>query len=111
MSLDTLLTQTVTLVRAGSTTNRYGDAEKNWATATRTTAKGWVSQQSHAEDRDQREAQVSGWVLFLAADADVTGLDRVELNDLTFEVDGPPLPAYRPQGLHHYEVPLRRVEG
>lgn len=111
MSFQGLLTQTVTFVRAGSTENRYGDDEKDWAAATRTTTKGWVAQQAHSEDRDQREARVSGWVLFVAPTVDVTGLDRVEWNDLTFEIDGPPLPAYRPQGLHHYEVPLRLVEG
>lgn len=111
MTIDGLLVHDVSLLRAGSTTSRYGDETKDWATATRTTTKGWISQQARSEDRDNREAQISGWVLFVGPQEDVTGLDRVEWNDLTFEVDGPPLPAYRPQGLHHYELALRRVTG
>ena len=110
-TIDRLFTQDVTLVRAGATTDRYGGTVKDWATATSTAAKGWVAQRTASEVLDGREAQVSGWVLFVGPDQDVIGLDRVEWAGQTFEVDGPVLPAYTPRGLHHIEVPLKQVAG
>lgn len=103
----------VTLVRAGSTTSRYSDQVKDWAAATRITVKGWVSQRDRDEVTDSREAQVTGWVLFLPAGSDITGLDRVEWEGLTFEVDGPVNDAWSPRlkGVHHLEVNLWRVTG
>jgi len=113
VSLVSLMVHDVTLVRAGTTESRYGDDVKSWGDATRTTSKGWVSQRDRSEDLDSREAQVTGWVLFLPAGTDITGLDRVEWEDLTFEVDGPTNPAWSPRlnAVHHIEINLRRVEG
>lgn len=113
MSVTALMVHDVTLVRAGSATGRYGDAVPDWATATSTAVKGWVSQQSRSEVLDGREAQVSAWVLYLPAGTDVTGADRVEWEGLTFTVDGPVLPAWNPRtnSVHHLELSLRLVEG
>lgn len=111
MSLATLLVHDVTVLTAATVTDRYGNAAKDWDTATEATVKGWVSQRSASEDRDHREAQVSDWVLFLHPDATVTGHNRIQWEGITFEVDGPANPAWSPRGLHHYEVPLRVVDG
>lgn len=113
MSLTKLMVHDITLVRAGTTTSRYGDTTKDWASTTETVVKGWVSQRDRSENLDGREAQDTGWVLYLPAGTDVTGLDRVEWEGDTFEVDGPKLPAWSPRSkaVHHLEISLRRVEG
>lgn len=58
------------------------------------------------EDRDtvQRRATV-----YLEAGADVSPLDRIDVDGVTWEVDGPPLPAVGSVALHHFEVPVRQV--
>ena len=111
MTLTALLVHDVTIITPGTTTGRYGDAVKDWTTATSTPAKGWVARTGQQEVNDGREAQVSEWKCFLPADAAVTGHDRVTWDGITFEVDGPPVPAWTPRGEHHIEVPLRVVDG
>jgi plastocyanin len=114
MTLASLMVHDVTVVHAGTGTNVYGDTTKDWATATRTGVRGWVSQTSQSEVLDGREAQVSEWVVFLPPEVTVAGGDRIEWADLpavTFEVDGPPNPARTPRGPHHIEARLRVVEG
>lgn len=111
MTLTSLLVHDVTVLTATATTTRYGDTGKDWTDPLQTTVKGWVSQRTQTEDHDQREAQVSDWVLFLHPDESLTGLERVVWEGITFEVEGPANPAWTPRGLHHYEVPLRVVTG
>ena len=111
MSLDRLMVQAVTILTPGAATSRYGDTAKNWAAATETETRGWISQRARTENLDGREAQVTGWVLYLPPATTITGRDRLLWGDLTFEVDGPVLPAYTPRGLHHLEVSLRAVTG
>lgn len=116
MSLRTLMVHTVTIVHPGITTDRYGNETKNWATASRTDTSAWVSRATQLEDRSAgREAEVSTWLAYLPTGVDVAGGDRLEWTPtgtlITFEVDGPPLPAWAPRGPHHLEVYLRVVEG
>lgn len=112
MTLTSLLVHTVTISTAGTTTDRYGATVKDWDNPIERTERGWVSQQSRLEDRsDGREAQVQGWVLYLDAGDPIAGEDRVTWSGITFEVDGPPNPAWSPRGEHHIEVPLRAVTG
>ena len=112
MSFASLLVHDVTIVHPATVADRYGGTDKDWAAATTTTVKGWVSQRSATEDRtDGREAEVSGWVLFLHPDATIASGDRVTWEGLTLEVDGPANPAWTPRGRHHLEVPLRIVDG
>lgn len=111
MTLETLLVHDVDILTAADDEDRYGNTVKDWDNATSAAVKGWVSQRSRLEDHDQREAQVSEWVLFLHPDATISGLNRVRWGGITFEVEGPPNPTWSPRGLHHYEVPLRVVTG
>ena len=110
MSFASLLDHDVTILTPVETADRYGGTEKtSWTPAT---VKGWVSQRGGSEQTDLREAQVSTWVLYLHPTATIDGKARVQWEGITFEVDGPPNPAHRPgTGLHHYEVPLRVVDG
>lgn len=111
MTFAGLLAHDVTILTPSTEADRYGGTNKDWTNPTSSTVKGWVSQQSGTEIIDGREAQVSTWILYLHPDASVSGKDRVVWEGLTFEVDGPVHPAWKPGGLHHYEVPLRVVAG
>ena len=112
MSLTGLLVHDITIVRAGSTTDRYGATEKDWDNPTETEVKGWLTQASGTEDRsDGREAQVGSWLLYLPVDTDIVGGDRVTWGSTTFEVDGPPQRAWTPRGEHHVEARLLVVAG
>jgi head-tail adaptor len=111
VTLTSLLVHDVVILTAGSGTDRYGATVKDWATATSETVKGWVSQRSATEDHGNREAEVSDWVLYLHPGTDITAKNRVTWSGITFEVDGPPNPAWSPRGEHHLEVPLRVVAG
>lgn len=111
MSLSSLLVHDVTILRASSNTDRYHNAAKDWASPTTVTVKGWIARTSANEERGEREAEVSGWVLYLLPETTISGADRVGWNGLVFEVDGPPNHAWTPRGEHHIEVPLRIAEG
>lgn len=113
VSLASLLVEPVTILHPGGGENRYHDIEKSWDDAMEEHVLGWMAQQSRSELTDAgREAEVSGWVLWLHPDATISGRDRVRWSGLTFDVDGAPHPALKPgKGVHHYEVPLQLVEG
>lgn len=112
MSLQSLMVRDVTVVHPGTTVDRYGNVSKDWETATRKSTKGWMARLSADEVLGDREALVSGMSLTIAdLKVAVEGGDRVEVGGETYEVDGPPLQAWSPQGPHHLEVTLRRVEG
>lgn len=112
MSFAGLLVHDITIVTPGVRTDRLGDSVNDWALATRATSPGRMTQRSQSEVLANREAQLSDWVLYLPADAAITGHERIEWNGETFEVAGPPKPAYaRADVAHHLEVSLNRVEG
>ena len=112
MSIEALMTHDVIIVRPGTTTDRYNDSVPDWTNTTRRRAKAWVSQRTASEINDNRDAEVSTWQGFFPATVDLRSGDRVVWGPITFEVDGPPNPAHRPgSGVHHYEAPLKVVEG
>lgn len=111
MSFSGLLVHDIDIVTPAQTTDRYGDTVKDWAGATRTSTRGWISQRASSEVLGRREAGVTEWVLFIDADTPLTQFDRVEWDGLTFDVDGPPHPAWTPRGEHHVEAGLRIVAG
>ena len=112
MSFAAKLDRTVTILTAGSTIDRRQNEAVDWSAATETTTVGWLAQTSGTETRDGRDGQVSTWALLLPADASITALDRVVVDGVTYEVDGPPRSARRPgRGVHHVEVTLKLAKG
>lgn len=112
MTFDSLLVHTVTIQTAGSTTDAYGDAEKDWTDPTEVSTPARVVQRVANEVLGNREASVTEWVVFLPPDVSVTHGDRVVWDALTFEVSGDPEPAYRrTAAMHHQEVPINKIEG
>jgi head-tail adaptor len=104
-----LRTQPVTVTRPGpGTEDVYGNIQPTWDEI----GTWWaVLEQTDAEEHTVGEdTQTADWRLYLPPDADIRGRDRVQLDDVTFEVVGPPNRARRPQGIHHIEAALRSTD-
>jgi hypothetical protein len=78
---------------------------------------GWVQQDRRAEGfHPGRDPLEEHWLL-VTNDLTLTGRDRVQwltypAGPITFEIEGPPEPAYRPgTGFHHTEATMRRLVG
>ncbi|MEO3976305.1 hypothetical protein [Streptomyces sp. CAU 1734] len=114
---DGLLPHLVEVESPGSRTDPYGNTLPDWTASARAPVRGWMQQESAAEDTDQRNAQISTWLLICnpwtttGDPLTVHGRDRVHWGARRFEVTGPPGPEYEPGGLHHYEIQLREVHG
>lgn len=111
MSLQALLNRTVTITsRAPSSdTDAYGntvDAE------TTTVTVGEVQQQQRDESPDGLVAETT-WLLIVPAGTNVDTGDEVIVDDLAFEVQGPPWEVRSPRTgtVHHIEATLRRTGG
>lgn len=114
---DDMLPHLVEVEHPGTKLDRYENEVDDWSASTRTNAQAWMQQNTGSEDTDQRNAQIGEWLLLCNpwdVDGDpltVHGKDRVHWNGQTWEVIGPPGPAYTPTELHHYEIRLQSVEG
>lgn len=112
MSLATLLVHEVSIVRAASLTDGYGDTLPDWSTATRTSSRARIVYRTSSEELGERDARLSEWVGYFPTGTDIVATDRVEWDDRTFEVVGPPNPApARSSTAHHVEANLSEVLG
>lgn len=119
-----ICSQSITVLRAPTTTDRRNDEIRDWANPERIIVSG-VSVQpgvqlepqgfQRGREGDLRDATVTGWKVFSqrGTDIDVFASDRVELDDGTVcevigEVGRWPSPG---GGVHHVEFLLQRVEG
>lgn len=107
--------ETVTVLRAGPGTDRYGDPVKDWTDPTRIDIDGCaLAPTATDEDRGAgREGVTDSWDLFCPPGADITAVDRVEARGQVYEVDGQPAAWASPYGgtTGGIQVTLRRVEG
>lgn len=118
MSIEDFFTTPVTIISPGLDTDRYDDVVPDWANpASSTVSAGWLIQTSTTEETEHRDTEVSGWRLFLPADAPISAGDRVtadpetyEKAATTYEVDGTPNVVSTPTGPHHVEAVLRLVQ-
>jgi len=118
MSFNGMLIHDVTIIKPGAMVDRYGDTIADWDHPTETASRWWLyqrrSEEDHAQGRDEHREM---WRGFAPGTDDVRANYRIYWvdRDLTFEVDGPPQPTYRPASnthdLHHLEVDLRHVAG
>jgi hypothetical protein len=114
-----VLPHLVDVEHPGIRTDRYDNPVANWSPGATTHAdvEAWLQQNTGGEDTDQRDAQIGEWLMICnpvdrtGQPLTVHGQDRVHWQGLTFEVIGPPGPAYTPVELHHYEIRLKSVEG
>lgn len=103
-------TETVTRLRATTTTDEYHNALEDWSAP----AELEIVTLAPAEPRpsgeftpDARNAVTSGWTLYLPAGSDVTALDRMRVRGEVYPVQGEPadwlgagmvVQAYRTEG-------------
>lgn len=106
--------ETITVLRPGSTTDRYDNVVADWTAPTRTDITGCaVAPRSTSEENIGRQAVIIGLTVYTPAGADIRPSDRVEVRGDVHEVDGEigdwrnPFTGTRP-GL---EVQLKRVAG
>jgi head-tail adaptor len=113
MSIDGFYTLDVTVLRAGAGTPKYGNATLDWTDPSMTMTSGWLAQHTSAEPvtTGRTTAVITDSVLFLPPETDITERDRVEVDGRTYAIDGVPVKARTPRGVHHLEVKLRAVEG
>lgn len=101
----------VTILRPATSTDRYGNVIPDWTGATSTAVDAWISQRASTEAEAGRDTVATTLGMFVDADVDIEAGDRVVVDGETWEVDGRPLRARTPRGVHHLEVGLRTVTG
>jgi head-tail adaptor len=111
MTLESMLTDTVTVVSPVTGTDDYGNTGVTWDAATRRNAAGRIEPLSSQEVLASRDEIIADWRLFLGPDNPITTYNRVEWSGKTFEVRGAPAVESTPDGPHHIEVNLRYVTG
>lgn len=110
MSLESLLTQTVTVLdRSEGAVDDYGNPVVTFSSGTDYLAR--LEQTAGTEITSGRETLVADWTLYLPPDAEIHGGSRVLADGVTFEVIGPPAKQRTPRGVHHIQANLRHVEG
>lgn len=89
--------------------NDYGDDEYEYDAGTVTT--GWVAPVQVMENTVDRETRIDDREVFLRPTEQVFGTSRIEWRGQMHEILGEPRPYYQREGLHHYELVMRAVEG
>lgn len=94
------MAETVIRQRATTTTDRYNNSVPDWTTpeTVTLTARGVEPTSSTEDDRDGRQAVITGYRVYLDSGADVLPSDRVVLRGVTYEVNGTPADWRSPWG-------------
>lgn len=109
MTFRSLLISSATITReTADGFDDYGNPQVEWAEVAEDIPCR-VFEQPGKELTDDRASIVRQATLYVQAGTDVTAQDRVEVDGVTWEVSGPPVPAVGAAALHHLEVPLRQV--
>lgn len=109
MSLLGLLSETATVyIPEFDAVDAYGDIQPGTETATTYPAR--FEQLESEETTRDRDTIVGTWRVFLPPGAVINGFARVESAGRQFEVQGDPVEQRTPRGVHHLQVPLRRVQ-
>lgn len=104
-----LLIHTVTWIVPTTSTDAHGNTVRTYGSGTSIT--GRMQQDRGTEPlSDGRDPLERRWTLF-TNQTGISGYDRIVFDGMTFEVEGPPAPAYGASAFHHAEVGLRLVDG
>ena len=105
------LTESVDLIGISSDvdTDRYGNPIP--VEAAPITLRASVSPLEATEDDLSRETRVTRYTVLLEPDVDVTGIDKIEWRDTTYEVIGEPKVFTDRSGPHHLELVIRSITG
>src|SRR5205809_758720 len=109
MTLATLLRQTVTVIhREPGEPDETSD--RPLEEVDRADYPAWLEQTKGDELTEDRQTEVSDWLLILEPDADISAVDLVVDEDgQVFEVVAPPAGARTPRGVHHLEARCRLI--
>lgn len=106
---------TASVLRANNQGGRYGSQERDWGSiVSNESYDGCLfAPQTSVEDRDGRDAVVADATIYMPTGTDVTAHDRVQINGVTYDVDGQPSVWSDPfgGGLDGIEVRLKLVTG
>lgn len=107
MSYADLLVQTATVVHIGDTgTDRYNNPERG-ETSSDEGVRCRIEQLSVEELTIQRDTAGATHRGFFLVDQALGPFDQIELDDVTYEITGPPNVVYASAAPHHIEVLLR----
>jgi head-tail adaptor len=112
MTLATLLNQTVTVQRrSAGTDDVYGNETMGLTSVA--VVQGYVEQTDQTEVLDDRETYLSTHLVLLEAGTPVEAGDRLVVDEVGYEVLGPPFRPYNPRTrtVPHVECRARLVEG
>lgn len=106
------LPDAVTILRATTSSNRYGTTEESWSSPTSIATRGHLQPASTDEAQStDRDAVASSWLLFLPPGTDVRPTDRVQVGGATYRVAGAPSSVKGLRASGPVSVPLERVVG
>ena len=110
MSLASLMTQTVSLIR--TTSLQRDDIGGTVAVTSNVDVLGYLEPTKGSEDLADRNTGVGTWLLILPASVDVTNWDAVDYDTRRFEIVAPPRPMFNPSTkvVSHYELDLEEVQ-
>lgn len=112
MAVDDLLTQIGTLVHVmqdDENLDEYGDPTET----TTTTEVRCLIQQNRSDETDGLgQVLTETWSLFLPSGTIVDGSDRITVDGATYELVGPPWPAWHPtrHAVSHIEATVERTQ-
>lgn len=110
------MTESVTIQRATSTTDRYGATVDSWTSPTETEVHGcmFAPKSSTEAHENGRQAEIAGGDLYLPAGTDILATDRVVVRGETHTVHAGPASwksGYTFPGERGIHVEVRRVVG
>lgn len=101
---------TVTLLRAGTSADAYGNEVRDWSTPVRTRVDGCSVQPAGADEYTlDREAVTVRLRVFMPGRVDVAATDRAEYEGVQYVIDGVEPWHFPP--LEHTDLLIRRSEG
>ena len=101
------ITATLVTVTDDGDEDVYGNATER---ETSTSVRCELQQARRIEEDGSENWQVGVWRLFLPSGTSVSGVDRIEIDDVSYEFEGPPWPVRNPRtGLvSHIEATVRQ---
>lgn len=104
-----LLADSVTRLRATTTTDDYGNTVRDWGAPTSTPYAAEVQPLSAAENVVDQERLETRWRCWLYPTADVVATDRIAWDGATYEIEGD-VEVWKQKGrLHHLKLILSKI--
>lgn len=113
MSIASLLHQRITVLQAGTSTNRAGDVLSDWNTTDEVaTVNGWIQPRRASEDTNLRQQDGVRAKGYFMVDAPIAATSRLQdAQGQVWQVIGPPMVITAPGRNSHLQVDLAWLEG